>query len=222
MASYPNDRSTIVITLHHLNDSRSQRVLWLLEELGLDYELVAYQRDPVSNFAPPELKKIHPLGKSPVVVDGKRVLAESAAIVDYLARKYGNGKLAPESDVDSQDYIDYMHWMHFAEGSGMLPLLLKLYVSRLGDAGKPLWPRIDAELHNHFAYMSGALGGRDWFVADRFSAADIQISFVIEAGAMRGPIAEYPNLVRFKERFRARPAYQRALERGGPYKFATA
>ncbi len=211
-----------MITLHHLNDSRSQRVLWLLEELGLDYELVPYQRDSVTNFAPPELKKVHPLGKSPVIVDGKLVIAESATIVEYLARKYGKGALAPEQDIDSQDYIDYLHWMHFAEGSGMLPLLLRLYVSRLGEAGQPLFQRIDSELTNHFAYMSGALGDSDWFVANRFSAADIQLSFVIEAGAMRGPVADYPNLVRYKERFRARPAYQRALERGGPYKFAEA
>jgi len=212
----------MMITLHHLNDSRSQRVLWLLEELGLEYELVPYQRNADSNFAPPELKKIHPLGKSPVIVDGKLVLAESAAIVEYLVRKYGHGKFAPEPDVDSQEYLDYLHWMHFAEGSGMLPLLLKLYVGRLGDAGKPLWQRIDSELHSHFAYMSGALGKHDWFVANRFSAADIQLSFVIEAGAMRGPVADYANLVKFKERFRARPAYQRALQRGGPYKFANA
>jgi glutathione S-transferase len=211
-----------MITLHHLNDSRSQRVLWLLEELGLEYELVPYFRDSVTNLAPPELKKIHPLGKSPVIVDGKLVLAESAAIVEYLARKYGQGKLAPEPDIDSQEYLDYLHWMHFAEGSGMLPLLLKLYVSRLGEAGQPLWPRIDSELQNHFAYMSGALGDHDWFVANRFSAADIQLSFVVEAGSMRGPVADYPNLVKHKERFRARPAYQRALERGGPYKFAEA
>ncbi len=211
-----------MITLHHLNDSRSQRVLWLLEELELKYEVVAYQRDAVTNLAPPELKKIHPLGKSPVIVDGKLVLAESAAIVEYLARKYGHGKFAPEANVDSQEYLDYLHWMHFAEGSGMLPLLLKLYVGRLGDAGKPLWPRIESELENHFAYMSGALGKRDWFVANRFTAADVQLSFVIEAGSMRGPVAEYPNLVQYKERFRARPAYQRALKRGGPYRFAEA
>ena len=211
-----------MITLHHLNDSRSQRVLWLLEELELDYKLVPYQRDPVTNFAPPELKKIHPLGKSPVIADDNLVLAESAAIVEYLARKYGQGKLAPVPDMDSQAYLDYLHWMHFAEGSGMLPLLLKLYVGRLGDAGQPLWQRIESELRNHFDYMSGALGDNDWFVANRFSAADIQLSFVIEAGAMRGPVNEYTNLTAFKERFRARPAYQRALERGGPYKFATA
>ncbi len=209
-----------MITLHHLNNSRSQRVLWLLEELGLEYELVAYQRDAVSNLAPPELKKVHPLGKSPVIEDNGLLVAESATIVEYLARKYGDGSLTPEQNINSQDYLNYLHWMHFAEGSGMLPLLLKLYVSRLGDAGQPLWPRIDSELSNHFAYMSDSLGDHDWFVANRFSAADIQLSFVIEAGAMRGPVADHPNLVQYKERFRARPAYQRALERGGPYKFA--
>jgi len=209
------------ITLHHLNDSRSQRVLWLLEELGVDYDLVEYQRNPATNYAPPELKKIHPLGKSPVIVDGKLVIAESATIVEYLARKYGKGQFAPEPDLDSQDYIDHLHWMNYAEGSGMLPLMLRLYVGRLGDAGQPLWERIESELQNHFSYMSGALGDNDWFVANRFSAADIQLSFVIEAGAMRGPLADYPNLVQYKARFQARPAYRRALERGGPYKFAS-
>jgi glutathione S-transferase len=209
-----------VITVHHLNHSRSQRVLWLLEELGLEYDIVHYQRDPVTNLAPPELKAIHPLGKSPVIVDDTLVLAESGAIVEYLVRKYGNGSLAPAPDIGSRDYLDYLHWMHFAEGSAMVPLLLKLYVGRLGPAGEPLWPRIESELHNHFSYMSAALGERDWFVGNRFSAADIQLSFAIEAGAMRGPLAEYPNLVRFRDRFESRPAFRRALERGGPYKFA--
>ncbi len=210
-----------MITLHHLNDSRSQRVLWMLEELGIDYDLVEYQRNSATNYAPPELKKIHPLGKSPVIVDGKFVIAESATIIEYLARKYGKGELAPEPDVDSQEYIDFLHWMNYSEGSGMLPLMLKLYVGRLGDAGKPLWERINSELRNHFTYMSDALGDDDWFVANRFSAADVQLSFVVEAGAMRGPVADYANLVRYKERFQTRPAYRRALERGGPYKFAS-
>ena len=206
-----------MITLHHLNDSRSQRVLWLLEELGLDYELVPYQRDAVTNLAPPELKKIHPLGKSPVIVDGKLLVAESAVIVEYLARKYGKGTLAPEPNIESQDYIDYLHWMHFAEGSGMLPLLLKLYVSRLGDAGQPLWPRIDSELQNHFAYMSGVLGDHDWFVANQIFGGRHSAVLRRRSGfAMRGPVADYPNLVKYKERFRARPAYQRALEARRP------
>ena len=209
-----------MITVHHLNDSRSQRILWLLEELGVPYDIVQYRRDAVTNLAPPALKAVHPLGKSPVIVDDTLVLAETGAIVEYLVRKYGDGSLAPAPDIDSRDYVDYLHRMHFAEGSAMLPLLLKLYVGRLGAAGEPLWPRIESELHNHFAYMSTALGDRDWFVGNRFSAADVQLSFVIEAGAMRGPLQEYPNLVRLRDRFESRPAFRRALERGGPYKFA--
>ena len=206
-----------MIEVHHLNDSRSQRILWLLEELGLEYKIVPYKRDPKTRFAPPELKAIHPLGKSPVIRDGTVVLAESGAIVEYLVGKYGNGRLAPARDFSSPDYIAFLHWLHFSEGSAMLPLLLKLYVGRLGDAGAPLHPRIESELDNHFGYMSAALGDRDYFVANQFSAADIQLSFVLDAGGSRGPLAHYPNLMRLHERLKARPAYQRALERGGPY-----
>jgi glutathione S-transferase len=148
------------------------------------------------------------------------VVAESGAIVEYLAGKYGNGRLAPATDFTSPDYVAYLHWLHFAEGSAMLPLLLKLYVGRLKEAGAPLAPRIASELANHFGYMSATLGDRDYFVANRFSAADIQLSFVLDAGAARGPLNDYPNLVRLHERLRARPAYQRALERGGPYELA--
>jgi glutathione S-transferase len=206
-----------MIEVHHLNNSRSQRILWLLEELGLDYQIVPYSRDPVTRLAPPALKAVHPLGKSPVIRDGAMVVAESGAIVEYLVGKYGNGRLAPPRDLNSPDYVAYLQWLHFAEGSAMLPLLLKLYVGRLKEAGAPLWPRIDSELKNHFDYMSAALGQRDYFVANRFSAADIQLSFVLDAGASRGPLANYPNLARLHERLKARPAYQRALERGGPY-----
>ena len=206
-----------MIEVHHLNNSRSQRILWLLEELGLEYDIVRYQRDPVTRFAPPAIKAVHPLGKSPVIRDGGLVVAESGAIVEYLVGKYGNGRLAPAADFNSPDYVLYLQWLHFAEGSAMLPLLLKLYVGRLKEAGAPLWPRIDSELKNHFDYMSAALGTRDYFVANQFSAADIQLSFVLDAGASRGPLKDYPNLVRLHERLKARPAYQRALERGGPY-----
>jgi glutathione S-transferase len=206
-----------MIEVHHLNDSRSQRILWLLDELGLDYEIIPYQRDPVTRFAPPALKAIHPLGKSPVISDHGLVVAESGAIVEYLVGKYGNGRLAPTRDFNSTDYIAYLHWLHFAEGSAMVPLLLKLYVGRLKEAGAPLHPRIEGELKNHFDYMSGALGTRDYFVANAFSAADIQLSFVLDAGESRGPLRDYPNLVRLHERLKARPAYQRAVQRGGPY-----
>lgn len=206
-----------MIEVHHLNNSRSQRILWLLEELGLDYDIVRYQRDPVSRFAPPAIKAVHPLGKSPVIRDGSVVVAESGAIVEYLVGKYGDGRLAPPRDFSSPDYIAYLQWLHFAEGSAMLPLLLKLYVGRLKEAGAPLAPRIESELKNHFDYMSGALADRDYFVANTFSAADIQLSFVLDAGGARGPLKDYPNLVRLDERLRARPAHQRAIERGGPY-----
>jgi len=206
-----------MIEVHHLNNSRSQRILWLLEELGLDYRIVPYQRDAATRLAPPELKAIHPLGKSPVIRDGALVVAESGAIAEYLAGKYGNGRLAPKTDFNSPDYVAYLHWLHFAEGSGMLPLMLKLYVGRLKEAGAPLAPRIESELKNHFDYMSGALGKNDYFVANTFSAADIQLSFVLDAGGSRGPVKNYPNLVALDQRLRARPAYQRAIERGGPY-----
>jgi glutathione S-transferase len=206
-----------MIEVHHLNNSRSQRILWLLEELGLDYEIVSYQRDSATRLAPPALKAIHPLGKSPVIRDGSLLVAESGAIAEYLAGKYGTGKLAPVADFASPDYVAYLHWLHFAEGSAMLPLMLKLYVGRLKEAGAPLSPRIDSELKNHFDYMSAALGERDYFVANTFSAADIQLSFVLDAGASRGPLQGYPNLVRLHERLKARPAHQRAIERGGPY-----
>jgi glutathione S-transferase len=209
-----------MIELHHLEHSRSQRILWLLEELGLGYDIVRYSRDPVTRLAPPALKAIHPLGKSPVIRDEGLVVAESGAIVEYLVGKYGNGRLAPARDFNSPDYVAFLHWLHFAEGSAMVPLLLKLYVGRLKEAGAPLSPRIESELTNHFAYMSAALGERDYFVANQFSAADIQLSFVLDAGASRGPLRDYPNLVRLHDRLRARPAYQRALERGGPYQLA--
>ena len=207
-----------MIEVHHLNNSRSQRVLWLLEELGVPYEIVPYQRDPVTRLAPPSLKAIHPLGKSPVIRDNGRVVAETAAIVEYLVRKYDTaGKLAPPADIESPDYLAYLHWMHFSEGSAMLPLMLKLYTARLGDAAAPLKPRIDSELKNHFDYMEAALANQDYFVGNRFSAADIQLSFVLDAGASRGPMGQYPRLTALHERLQARPAYQRAVQRGGPY-----
>ncbi|MBO0766162.1 MAG: glutathione S-transferase family protein [Hyphomicrobiaceae bacterium] len=206
-----------MIEVHHLNNSRSQRVLWLLEELELPYDIVPYQRDPKTRLAPAALKAVHPLGKSPVIRDAGVVIAESGAILEYLVGKYGNGRLTPARDFGSPDYVAYLHWLHFAEGSGMLPLLLKLYVGLLKEAGAPLSPRIESEIKNHFDYMSAALGENDYFVANTFSAADIQLSFVLDAGAGRGPLQAYPNLLRLRERLMARPAYQLALARGGPY-----
>lgn len=205
-----------MIVVHHLNESRSQRILWLLEELGAAYEIRHYERDKTTRLAPPELRAVHPLGKSPVIqVDGV-TLIESGAIVDYLLRHHGGAALRPAAD--SADFELYQQWLHYAEGSAMLPLLLKLYVSRLGEAGAPLKPRIDSELANHLGYVDRALQGRDWLVGNAFSGADVQMSFVGEAA--RGLRASYPALDAWVRRFQMRPAYRRALERGGPYSMA--
>jgi glutathione S-transferase len=205
-----------MIVVHHLNESRSQRILWLLEELNFPYEIRHYTRDVKTRLAPPELKAVHLLGKSPVIEDQGQTLIESGAIVDYLIRHYGQGRLQPVQP--SHDFELYNQWLHYAEGSAMLPLLLKMYVSRLGDAGAPLAPRIDSELANHLGYIEHALQGRDWLVGDGLTGADIQMSFVGEAA--RGLRASYPNMDAWVHRFQQRPAYRRALERGGPYSFA--
>ncbi|HEY0094851.1 MAG TPA: glutathione S-transferase [Archangium sp.] len=203
-----------MLKLHHLVSSRSQRVLWLLEELGLDYELVIYPRDPKTGFAPPELKAIHPLGKSPILEDDGRVLTESGAIIDSVVRRHGQGRLAPAPD--SAEYDTYVHWLHYAEGSAMLPFILGVYMRRLGEAGAPLEPRISSEVKNHLGYISGALGERDYLVGNSFSAADIQMSFVLEAARPSGALESFPNLGAYLERLHNRPAYQRVLQRVGP------
>jgi glutathione S-transferase len=202
-----------MIQVHHLNNSRSHRILWLLEELGLGYEVIGYQRDPVTSLAPPELKRIHPLGKSPVLVDGGRVVIESGAIIDYLIQTHGRGRLAPATGSD--DWVAYIQWLHFAEGSAMLPLMLGLYCGRIGEAAAPVLPRIKSEVANHLGYLDGALDGRDFLVGTELTGADIQTSFVLEAA--RGALAPFPNLVRYLAGLHARPAYARAVERGGPY-----
>ncbi len=206
-----------MITVHHLNDSRSQRVLWLLEELGLAYEIVHYQRDATTRLAPPELLAVHPLGKSPVITDAGRTIHESGAIVDYILRRYGGGKLRP--DATTADYEAHQQWLHYAEGSAMLPFLLKLYVSRLGDAGAPLSPRIESELANHLGFVNQSLAGKDWLVGSHLTGADIMMSFVGEIAAARTNRATYPNVEAWVHRFQARPAYLRALEKGGTYNF---
>ena len=165
-----------MIVVHHLNESRSQRVLWLLEELGLPYEIRHYERDAKTRLAPPELQAVHPLGKSPVVEADGLTLIESGAIVDAIIRRYGDGRLRPAAD--TAEFEAYQQWLHYAEGSAMLPLMLKLYVSRLGEAGAPLKPRIDSELANHLGYVDRMLQGREWLVGDTFSGADVQMSFV--------------------------------------------
>ncbi|HXX48870.1 MAG TPA: glutathione S-transferase [Myxococcota bacterium] len=208
-----------MIEVHHLNNSRSQRVLWLLEELGLPYELVKYQRDATTNLAPESLKKIHRLGKSPVVRDGELVLIESGAILEYIVRKYGKGRLAPAES--SPDWPRYLQLMHYAEGSAMLPVMLKLYLSRIGDAGAPLAPRVTSEIENHFGFLDGELAHSDFFVGKELTAADINLSFPIQAARLLHGLDKLPNLARFLDRMHARPAYKRALERGGPYLFGS-
>lgn len=221
-----------MITVHHLNDSRSQRVLWLLEELGAAYEVKRYQRDAQTMLAPPELKAIHPLGKSPVVDDGDVRVAETGAIVEYLLDTHGGSALRPARGTEAGRRFTY--WLHYAEGSAMTPLLLKLIFSQI-PRRVPLLARpvangvargmnarmIDPQLAAHTAYWEAELGRSEWFAGDAFSAADIMMSFPVEAAGSRvGYGADKPRLKAFLERIHARPAYQRALERGGPYSYA--
>lgn len=206
-----------MITVHHLNNSRSHRVLWLLEELGLDYELVIHQRDAVTNLAPPALLDIHPLGKSPVVVDDGEVIIESGAIIEHLTRVHGGGKLAPA--MGTPEYTKYIQLLHYAEGSVMLPLMLRMYTSRLGEGGAPLQDRINAESDNHVGYLNSLLAGQDYFLGDELSAADVQLSFAVEVANVQSAMENFANLKGFLERIKARPAYKAALERGGPYAF---
>ena len=206
-----------MIIVHHLEESRSQRVLWLLEELGLVYEVKRYGRNPQTRLAPPELKAIHPLGKSPVIERDGKIYAESGAIIEYFAETERGGELSVR--LGEPKRAEYLYWLHFAEGSAMLPLLLKLYVGLLGEAGSPLMAmRIEPEIDNHLSHANAALGDSNFFVDNRFTAADIQMSFVLDAAGQRGGLERYPNLVRARKTQQARPAYQRALEKGGPYK----
>lgn len=207
-----------MIIVHHLNNSRSQRILWLLEELAIPYELKCYQRDPKTNLAPPELKAINALGKSPVIEDGAQKLIESSAIIDYLVRRHGDGRLQP--DPSTPAYDEYVQWLHFAEGSAMLPLMLNLYVGRLGEAGAPLHLRINSEVANYLGYLDTALSQSDYLLGDEFSAADIQMSFIGEIARAQGKLGNYPHIAAWIERFQARPAYQAALQKGGKYDFA--
>ncbi len=206
-----------MIVVHHLNNSRSQRILWLMEELGQPYEFKFYQRGSPVPYAPPELKAVHPLGKSPVVtVDGKTI-AESGAIIELLIEKYAPDRLAPARG--TADYFDYIHWLHFAKGSAMLPLMLKLYTGLLGEAAAPLTPRIESEIANHLGYMEDSIRGKDFLVAGKLTGADFQNSFTLEAAGGRGALDDYPELTRYLKALQARPAYRRGLEKGGPYAY---
>jgi glutathione S-transferase len=219
-----------MITLHHLENSRSQRVLWLMEELGLPYELKLYKRDRKTLLAPPELRSVHPLGKSPVITDGDATLAESGAIIEYLVETYGQGRLVPPRG--SADWRRYVYWLHFAEGSAMPPLLLKLVFDRVRSApmaffARPIARRIadkviatmvQPNLVRQLDFMENELSSRPWFAGDTFTAADIQMSFPLEAAAARGGLdASRPRLTDWLARIHARDAYRRALERGGPF-----
>ena len=220
-----------MIIVHHLDNSRSQRILWLLEELGLPYEIRLYRRDPETILAPRELRAIHPLGKSPVITDGELTLAESGAIVEYLADRYGAGTLIPAHGTPERLRCNY--WLHYAEGSAMPPLLLKLVFRRVETAPMPFFVKpvakgiaskvqhsfVDPQLKLHLDYLEGELDLAEWFGGDRFSVADIQLSFPLEAFAARGGLdAAYPRLNAFLQRIHTRPGYRRALDRGGEYR----
>jgi glutathione S-transferase len=211
-----------MIVVHHLENSRSQRVLWLLEELGLPYEVVRYARDPKTMLAPRALKRVHPLGKSPVIEDkgaGEgRVIAETGAIVEYLVEK-AEGRLGPPANRDS--VLLYRHFLHYAEGSMMPPLLALLVVNRLGMLGRPAKKPLLAMLKAHFDWLESELGSRDWFAGDEFTSADIMMSFPLEISRHRAGLdASHPNIVDWLERIHARPAYAEALKNGGPYAYA--
>jgi glutathione S-transferase len=217
-----------MLTVHHLNNSRSQRVLWLLEELGVPYEIIRYNRQP-NMLAPPELRAIHPLGKSPVITDNGNTIAESGAIVEYLVKTYGNGRLVPPDNTPER--LRFTYWLHYAEGSAMPPLLLKLIFMMLPKrapllmrpvvnaiAAKALNTLVDPQLKQHMAFWEGELSKSDWFAGNEFTAADIQMSFPLEAASARAGLEQgHPTTMAWLTKIHARPAYQRALQKGGPY-----
>ncbi|HYD55824.1 MAG TPA: glutathione S-transferase family protein [Burkholderiales bacterium] len=207
-----------MIVLHHLNNSRSQRIIWLLEELGVPYRLEQYRRDPKTNLAPPQLRAVHPLGKAPVIEDGELVLAESGAIVEYLLERHGNGRLAPARG--TPEHVRYLYWMHFAEGTLMLHMLARLYLSRVGEPAKPLQARVEGMLAAELDLVEAELGRGAHLAGPDFSAADVQITFPLEFAAYAGLVAERHARVRaYLARMQARPAYRRAVEKGGAYLF---
>ena len=205
----------MTIKVHHLNNSRSQRILWLLEELGAQYEVVAYQRDATTNLAPPELKNAHPLGKSPVIEDGDLMVSESGAVIQYLCERHGGKSWLP--DPASVEHVRHLEWMQFGESSFFVPVMLKLYTARLGEAAGALAPRIDEQLAAHVAFAEDNIRPSLHFVGDDWTAADVLMSFPAEIAIMQGFGAKAPKLGAFVEAIHARPAWQRARERGGAY-----
>lgn len=221
-----------MLTVHHLENSRSQRILWLLEELGVDYEVKRYERDKTTNLAPPELRAVHPLGKSPVITDDEVTVAESGLIVEYLIEKYGNGRLMPA--VGTPEHLNFRYWMHYAEGTFMPLMVISLILNRIETAPlpffiKPIAKKIAAKARDGYAgpniklnldYLEGVLSKTGWFCGDEMSGADIMMSFPIEAAATRTDLsAGYPALNKFQQRIRVLPAYKRAIEKGGPYAY---
>ncbi len=217
-----------MITVHHLNNSRSQRVLWLLEELGVEYQIKHYQRDAKTMLAPPELKAVHPLGKSPVITDGDLTIAESGAIIEYLVERYGNGKFIPAAG--SPERMRYTYWMHYAEGSMMPLLVMKLVFSVIPKRSpaliRPIANAIVSNVEKNFLgpnlrtnldFIESELGKSTWFAGEELTGADIQMSFVMEASVARGPDGNRPRSAAYVKRVQERPAYQRALKKGGPY-----
>jgi glutathione S-transferase len=218
-----------MITIHHLNKSRSHRIVWLLEELGVPYEVRHYQRDAKTNLAPPELLSVHPLGKSPVITDGDLTIAESGAIIEYLVERYGKGSLVPAAGSNAK--LRYTYWLHFAEGTAMPPMVMTLVFNRVESAKMPFFAKpiakgiarkvkgdfINPNLRRIVALMEGELGKSEWFTGNEFTAADVQMSLPVEAAMLRAKESPMPNLQRFLERIHARPAYKRAMEKGGEF-----
>jgi glutathione S-transferase len=208
-----------MIEVHHLNNSRSQRVLWMLEELGTPYTVVRYERDAKTMLAPPELKAIHPLGKSPVIRDGDLVLAESGAIIEYLVERYGNGRFVPQRG--TREYETYRYWIHYAEGSLMMQLLVKLYLGRVGEAANAVLERINNAVRMHLAFVENSLGASQFLTGATFTAADVHMSFPLEVSVVQGMLGEdQPRLSALLDRLHQRPAYRAALQKGGPYAYA--
>ena len=221
-----------MVVVHHLEDSRSQRILWILEELGVDYRIKRYARDPKTALAPASLRKVHPLGKAPVITDQGQTYAESGVIIEYLAREYGDERWAPQPDHDT--YWQFAYWMHYAEASMMPPLLLKLVFDKLRTGPGPFFVKpvlrkiadevdkafINQQIKTHFSYVDDYLSDHEWFAGHDISAADIQMSFPLEAALARGTIDDsYPAIVAYVQRFQAREAYRKALKRGGDYAY---
>ncbi|WP_234017108.1 glutathione S-transferase family protein [Nostoc sp. 'Lobaria pulmonaria (5183) cyanobiont'] len=214
------EEERFMIIVHHLNNSRSQRVLWLLEELGIEYEIKFYERDAKTMMAPESLRQVHPLGKSPVITDADLTIAESGAIIEYIVDRYGNGRLVPASG--TPEYLRYKYWLHYAEGSAMPPLVMQLVLSNFGAGDSSVVSGFVApQIKLHFDYIEGELRKNTWFANNEFTAADIQMSFPLEVVATRSEeVKNRPKLKEFVERIHGRPAYKRALERGGKYELS--